>query len=70
MANFIERSGFKTEYTYEPVCPWCGKEVSDAWELEEELTEDYPCGWCDKPMNITRHILIYYSTEQGVEDAN
>ena len=50
-----------TDYTDEPVCPHCGNEMSDAWELQHEVNE-VDCGWCDKPMKVIRHIEVTYST--------
>jgi predicted RNA-binding Zn-ribbon protein involved in translation (DUF1610 family) len=52
-----------TQYTNDPICPRCGKAMSDAWELDlgdDEL--EYDCGWCGEPMLIHRDIDITYCT--------
>jgi len=49
------------EFTDEPVCPWCGYELFDAWEYDDEV-EDEECCECDKKFDIFRHHSISYST--------
>jgi uncharacterized Zn-finger protein len=60
-------SEFDHKYTDQVVCPRCGDEYSDLWELfvhdpnGEMVTVD--CSSCDKKFLITRHVFIEYSTE-------
>jgi hypothetical protein len=61
------------EYTPEPVCPHCGKVMSDAWELHirgDGGTEEVDCGFCEEPITVTMHVSISYSTEKGEQDAS
>lgn len=55
-------SEFDTEYTREPICPHCGKAVSDAWELTENYYREWECGWCCELFVLERHISVLYST--------
>ncbi len=52
-----------TERTCEPVCPHCGKTVSEPWELYGEDGET-ECGWCEKPFRWARHTRITYTTKK------
>jgi transcription elongation factor Elf1 len=55
-----------TQYTKDPICPHCGKSMSDAWELDlgdDEL--EYDCGHCEEPMMICRNIEITYCTRKS-----
>lgn len=59
-------SKIKNSYTSEPVCPYCGHEVRDAWEfsLSDGESTEYECGSCDQTFDITRHITVDYSTHK------
>ena len=60
-----EEPEFDCEYTDECVCPYCGHEQSDSWEIgtgSEEDGETY-CGSCGKDFAYSRHIRVTYSTE-------
>lgn len=55
-----------TEYTDDAVCPHCGYHDDSIYELfrdgsECETTE---CARCDKPMSVTIHYEILYSTRK------
>jgi transcription elongation factor Elf1 len=55
------------EYTNEIVCPFCGSEFGDSWEVESG-SEDLglqQCGDCDKHFYATRNITIDYCTEKA-----
>lgn len=49
-----------TLFENDPVCPWCGKAMSDAWELRDDQETD--CGECLKPIHVYRHTAVTYST--------
>lgn len=57
---------FDTERTTHPVCPHCGYEESDAWEidfgagLEGEAT--ISCGNCEREYHAERIVDVSYTT--------
>ena len=57
-------SKFDTEYMSFPICPYCGAEQRDAWEIpfagDEGIEMD--CDRCGKPIWIERHVSVEYST--------
>ena len=55
------------EYTDEVVCPWCGYEVDDSFEFEDEFGEER-CYECDKKYTYTRYTRVEYSTEKKDQD--
>lgn len=58
-----------TEYTKQPICPFCGEEIdtSDNYELYD-LTEDeeqeFECGHCLKKFTIQMHISYSWTTKR------
>lgn len=48
-------------YTSEIVCPFCGNEVGDSWEMEGE--EDYECGNCQSHFSYQRHVTVEYCSQ-------
>lgn len=55
------------EYTQEIVCPFCGSEWGDSWEIEPN-NEDIglmKCDDCGKQFYATRNIDITYVTEKA-----
>lgn len=64
---------YDTEFRDCIVCPWCGHEDHDAWELFDsplkEVTES-DCIRCERPIRVTQDIDITYSTAKvaGVEE--
>jgi len=60
---------FDHEYTRNIICPYCGHEDQDSWEVmsgEEDLGI-INCGMCEEEFVATRNISITYCTEK-VED--
>lgn len=59
-------SGIDHDLTPRPVCPECGKEVHDAWELNfggmEGTFEEFDCNSCGCVFDIERSVDIRYST--------
>lgn len=54
-------AGFDTEYTDGAVCPYCGYEHRDSYDMEEGVNS---CASCDNEFEVARHIKITYSTEK------
>ncbi len=48
-----------TDYTDEIVCPHCGYEHSDSFEMSEGEQE---CRDCGRPFEVTRDVQVTYST--------
>jgi transcription elongation factor Elf1 len=46
----------------EPICPYCGHEQSDFWEMTGE-DGDCDCGNCSRRFTWSRYIDVTYSTE-------
>lgn len=62
--DVAEPTEFDTEYTRAPICPHCGKEMTDAWELQlhDSDYQEVECGWCEKPYSVTCCISVDYCT--------
>jgi len=50
------------EYTREIVCPGCGDELGDSWELSDD-DGDEQCGECGITFTWERHVEVTYSTD-------
>jgi hypothetical protein len=52
-----------TDYTKDPICPYCAHKMQDAWELnmyDGDVTEiDCDCG---ETYLVTMHVTVEYST--------
>ena len=50
----------------EIVCPHCGYEHSDSWEVNdgEEGDWEQECHDCEKSFRCSRHVSVTYSTEK------
>lgn len=55
-----------TSHTDGIVCPHCGYEDIDSWEWNdgEEGDGDHDCADCGKPMIVSRHVHVTYSTSK------
>lgn len=56
-----EAKPIETEFTPLPVCPYCGHEVSDAWEYRNDEFE-HECSNCEKRFTVTRDLDVTYCT--------
>lgn len=65
------------ERTDNAVCPYCGHEDYDSWELGyrnrggetgDDETGNVECGKCDKTYIWIRHVSVDYSTKK-IEDS-
>lgn len=54
-------SDLDLSYNRDPVCPYCGHKMQDAWELPSDDGEA-DCGECLKPFLYSRHVDVTYST--------
>ncbi len=56
-----------TRNTDEPICPHCGDEFGDAWEMFDfhQNKTEMDCGNCGKLVTIERDFHVTYSTEKG-----
>jgi len=60
----LEREGdFFLDHNDSPICPYCGHEYGDAWELDPD-TEEIECGYCDNTMKVDIYHEVTYSTER------
>lgn len=54
-------------YTKEVVCPYCGNEFTDSWELDNSEDELY-CDDCDNTFAMERHIEVTYCSYKKKEE--
>jgi hypothetical protein len=58
-----------TQYTNEPVCPYCGYKVSNSWELNmrdgDEIERE--CSYCSENFKILCIVTVEYCTETKAE---
>ena len=58
----------ETDYTTYLVCPHCGQEHQDSWEIMGDMSDgdvdETDCEKCDKPFKFTVHVSVNYSTEK------
>ena len=49
-----------------PVCPSCGEEMSDAWEMDmnDGDCEEVECGHCGKPYEVVCCVSFEYTTRR------
>jgi len=53
-----------TSYEEFAICPWCGHEDNDSWELEDG---EYDCPSCSKPYEVYRIVDVHYSTAKVIK---
>jgi hypothetical protein len=60
-----------TEYTIDPVCPYCGAEQSDAWEweLDEGEAEERGCEACERRFKVEVFRTTRYTTWRPEDEA-
>ena len=58
-----------TEATNNPVCPHCGREELDAWELDFQGDDmiEHECGRCGELYMIRRSVSVCYFTTKKKE---
>lgn len=59
-------------FTDEAVCPHCGHKHNDSWDFfydvdVNEIEIEADCMSCNKPMIITRHVIVDYCTRKPEE---
>lgn len=58
-------SSLSLKYNLDPICPYCGTEQSDAWELRLEKDGDekeIDCISCGLPFTVKLDLTVQYST--------
>jgi DNA-directed RNA polymerase subunit RPC12/RpoP len=50
---------FENWQTDQVICPHCGYEYSDSWDIEDGV---YNCPECEQEFQVSRDISITYST--------
>lgn len=58
---FLDLDGEEKEYTDNVICPYCGYEEKDSWELADE-SEDHECEQCGAIFGYTRDITDEYNS--------
>lgn len=58
-----QTDGFDHEYTDEVVCPHCGYEFSDSWEMGDN-DDGMDCPDCEKTFSMERIVTCEYSTDK------
>ncbi len=58
-----ETKEIECEYTDEIVCPYCGYESGDSWEISADSGDDV-CPDCDKKFHYERNVTVDYSTSK------
>jgi hypothetical protein len=56
-----------TELTTYPICPYCGFQDKDNWELPFDGLEDtitFECKRCEMEHEIERKVTIYFTTSK------
>lgn len=55
-----------------PVCPWCGDEYSEPWDLDMSDGEEMEiiCDICEKPFTVKCEIEYYYTTSTNQVDSS
>ena len=53
--------------TMELVCPWCGYQERDSWELADS-DDEYECPDCGKTFAFERNIEVTYTSWRRKED--
>jgi transposase-like protein len=66
MADRIRKDVVEAGESYaesEIVCPWCGYEHQDSWELNggDEGDWEHECHDCEKTFAAQRHVSVSYS---------
>jgi len=49
--------------TDEIVCPYCGHEKSDSWEMADQ-EDSYECGDCGETFSYVRNISVSYTSQK------
>lgn len=62
---------FDTDYTNQPVCPHCGCEARNAWEINFgpgcEGDTEITCGSCEEEYFASRQCSVTYSTSKIIK---
>lgn len=68
MSKLTERELPETQYTDNLVCPYCGHEEKDSWEIDFgpglDGDSEPTCGSCGEEYVAQRHVSVSYSTKK------
>ena len=55
-----------TWHTTYAICPYCGYEDQDSWEIGhgEECDTETDCASCGRTFQVSRHISVTYTTKR------
>lgn len=56
-----------TSFTDEPVCPYCGHEETDAWEIDFggcDGDTEHSCGSCGEDYHLSRQVTFHYASSK------
>lgn len=59
--------GLDLKYNHEPICPYCGRRFTDAWELDfggMEGSTTVTCYGCERDFFVEREVTVTYSTAE------
>jgi transposase-like protein len=54
------------KYTDEIVCPYCGNEHTDSWEVKDD-DGDFECHDCEQAFDYERVVTVEYCTSKKKE---
>jgi hypothetical protein len=58
-------SGIETDRTDEPVCPYCGHVMRDAWEIErDDAVVTCEGDGCGRDYHCSRYTTVTYTTSK------
>lgn len=66
-----KQDDLSTKYTSDPLCPYCGHIVINAWEIYFEDMEgdaELECSGCGQKFICSREVTVTYSTSKINED--
>lgn len=52
---------FETSCTDQIICPWCGNNFRDSWEMDDG---EWDCDECGKKFRVDHDVSITYSTSR------
>ena len=56
-------------YTNNIICPYCGDEIEDSWQYDDD-EDEIQCEYCNKIFHYERHTTIKYTTTSNCNDNN
>jgi transcription elongation factor Elf1 len=61
----MAKQEIETSGTYQIICPYCGCEQSNSWEVSPDKNDfSYDCEECDKTFQVSREVLVSFTTSK------